>query len=82
MELELAGRQGQGGFRPSEARIRRIRVRASRWDALEPGRRVELLNQTFAALKARYPNITHSVVLEFDDERPDLSLRYASDLRG
>tara|TARA_Y100000588_G_scaffold383490_1_gene472929 strand:+ start:3129 stop:3260 length:132 start_codon:yes stop_codon:yes gene_type:complete len=43
---------------------------------------VELVNDTFDVLKRRYPGIENTVVLEFDDARPELQLKYALDLRS
>lgn len=82
VELEFEGEDRGEGFRASEARIRKIRVRSEAWDRLQPGEKVELLNDTFDVLKRRYPGIENTVVLEFDDARPELQLKYALDLRS
>lgn len=79
VEVELTGRGAScDEFETDEARIRKIRVRSSSRDGLGSDRKVRLLNDTFAVLKARYPGILETVVLEFDDNRPRLSLKYAA----
>ena len=82
VELELKGQGSGERFQASEARIRKIRVRSSAWDRLGPDKKVNLLNDTFEVLNRRYPGIKNTVVLEFDDARPGLELRYAMDLRS
>lgn len=82
VELELEGEGSDKRFHASEARIRKIRVRSSAWDRLRSDKKVELLNETFDVLNRRYPGIKNTVVLEFDDARPGLELRYALDLRS
>ncbi len=83
VEVELKGRQrGDAPFRPEEVRLRKIQIRSQTWDSLAPAKKVDLLNETFTFLKGRYPNIKHSVILKFDDGRPDLELKYASSLKG
>lgn len=79
VEVELTGTETDEaeGFEADAARIRKIRVRASKWDGMQPDSKVRLLNDTFAVLKARYPGILETVVLEFDDDRPRLALKYA-----
>lgn len=82
IELELEGQGSGERFQASKARIRKIRVRSSAWDRLRPDKKVDLLNETFDVLNRRYPGIKNTVVLEFDDARPGLELRYAMDLRS
>ena len=79
VQLELTGTGAQTAtVRPEQVQIRRIRIRSRQWDSLEPAMKVDLLNDTFSLLKGRYPGMLHSVVLEFDDGRPDLALKYGS----
>lgn len=79
VEIELTGRAtDQRAFETEEARIRKIRVKSAKWDNMLPARKVQLLNDTFYVLKQRYPNILETIVLEFDDDRPRLSLKYAA----
>lgn len=82
VEVELKGLEDQMVFQPDQARIRKIKIRSETWDSLKAGNKVDILNATFTILKQRYPNITRSVILEFDDGRPDLELRYAMGLKG
>jgi len=65
-------------FETGEARIRKIRVKSAKWDDMLPARKVQLLNDTFYVLKERYPRILETIVLEFDDDRPRLFLKYAT----
>ena len=79
VEVELTGKAtGEAEFEADAARIRKIRVRSSKWDVMRPDRKVQLLNDTFYVLRERYPSILETVVLEFDDNRPRLSLKYAA----
>ena len=79
VEVELTGTAAEAtGFAAEAARIRKIRVKASKWDVMEADHKVDLLNDTFDVLKGRYPGILETVVLEFDDNRPRLSLKYAA----
>ena len=79
VEIELTGRAtNETTFKTEEARIRKIRIKSAKWDAMLPARKVQLLNDTFYVLKERYPNILETIVLEFDDDRPRLSLKYAT----
>jgi len=79
VEVELTGKDsGASSFDAEAARIRKIKVKSSRWDGMLPENKVKLLNDTFAVLKDRYPTILETVVLEFDDDRPRLSLKYAA----
>jgi hypothetical protein len=79
VQLELTGTKAKtAALRPEQVQIRRIRIRSRQWDSLEPAMKVDLLNDTFSLLKGRYPGMLHSVVLEFDDGRPDLALKYGS----
>jgi hypothetical protein len=79
VEVELTGRAAAGReFEAGVARIRKIRVRSEKWDNLLPDHKVRLLNETFTVLKERYPVIMETMVLEFDDHRPMLSLKYAA----
>ena len=83
VEVALTGWEGESNrFRAEEAHIRKIKIRAYAWDRMNPEEKVRLLNETYLVLKQRYPNITNSVVLEFDDNRPDLALRYGRSLKG
>ena len=83
VQLELRGTHNStSGFRAREVQIRRISIRSRRWDGMDPERKVTLLNETFSLLKDRYPNIRHSVVLQFDDGRPDLELKYGGSATG
>ena len=83
VEVELTGLEEQARrFRLEEARIRKIKIRSDTWDQLGAANKVDVLNETFSVLKQRYPNITRSVILEFDDGRPDLELKYALALKG
>lgn len=77
VEVELTGTEEARGFEADAARIRKIKVRADVWDAMQADRKVTLLNDTFDILKERYPGILETMVLEFDDARPRLSLKYA-----
>ena len=45
---------------------------------MQPDRKVQLLKDTFYVLKERYPQVLETVVLEFDDNRPRLVLKYAA----
>jgi hypothetical protein len=79
VQVELTGSStGEHNFEASEARIRKIRVKAAKWDGMLPDHKVQLLNDTFYVLKERYPGILETIVLEFDDNRPRLSLKYAA----
>lgn len=79
----MAATAGQASrFQTHEARVRKIRVRSSAWDGLGPDRKVELLNQTYAVLKLKYPSLLNTVILEFDDARPALELRYSAATRS
>jgi hypothetical protein len=79
VEIELTGRAtNETTFKMEEARIRKIRIKSAKWDDMLPARKVQLLNDTFYVLKERYPNILETIVLEFDDDRPRLSLKYAT----
>ncbi len=78
VEVEMTGMRTKGvQFQADKTRIRKIRVKSSRWDGMTADRKVRLLNDTFDVLKERYPGILETVVLEFDDDRPRLSLKYA-----
>ena len=70
VEVELKGLEDQMVFQPDQARIRKIKIRSETWDSLKAGNKVDILNATFTILKQRYPNITRSVILQFDDGRP------------
>ena len=79
VEVELTGTATNASdFEAEAARIRKIKVKASRWDGMKSDTKVQLLNDTFSVLKDRYPSILETVVLEFDDNRPRLSLKYAA----
>ncbi len=79
VEIELTGRAtNETTFKTEKARIRKIRVKSAKWDDLLPARKAQLLNDTFYVLKERYPNILETIVLEFDDDRPRLSLKYST----
>ncbi|MCH2664769.1 hypothetical protein MK139_10550 [bacterium] len=78
VEVELTRLEEKTGFVAEAARIRKIRVRSSRWDDMQPDRKVQLLKDTFYVLKERYPQVLETVVLEFDDNRPRLVLKYAA----
>jgi len=79
VEVELTGRAAEGReFEADVARIRKIKIRSEKWDNLLPDHKVRLLNETFTVLKERYPAIIETMVLEFDDHRPILSLKYAA----
>lgn len=81
VDVELRGREAHQVLM-DQARIRRFRIRSRTWDHLDAQEKVEVLQETFNLLKREYPNITPLVVLEFDDGRPDLELKYATSLKG
>jgi hypothetical protein len=78
VEVELTGSSNKDDFEAEMARIRKIRVKSAKWDGMLADKKVKLLNDTFQVLKERYPAILKTVVLEFDDNRPNLSLKYAA----
>ena len=83
VEVELKGkRSADTGFLADEVQIRKIKVRARNWDRLPAVEKVNLLNDTFDELRIRYPALKHSVILEFDDHRPKLELKYRAGLAG
>ncbi len=59
-----------------------LKIRSDTWDNLQAAHKVQVLNETFNRLKQRYPQMMHSVVLEFDDGRPDLELKYGLRMNG
>jgi hypothetical protein len=77
VEVELTCSSNKDDFEAEMARIRKIRVKSAKWDGMLADKKVKLLNNTFQVLKERYPTIL-TVVLEFDDNRPNLSLKYAA----
>jgi hypothetical protein len=83
VEVEFKGKRSTSkGFLTDEVQIQKIRVRADTWDKLPSWEKVDLLNETFTTLKGKYPSIRHSVILEFDDDRPRLELKYGDTLKG
>jgi hypothetical protein len=83
VEVEFKGKRSTSqGFLTDEVQIQKIRVRADTWDKLPALEKVDLLNETFTTLKGKYPSIRHSVILEFDDDRPNLELKYGDTLKG
>ena len=82
LSVEVELKSDQETSKEQQAQIQKIKIRSKDWDRLAPYKKVELLNDTFTLLKRKYPNIRHSVILEFDDGRPDLELKYASSLNG
>ena len=83
VEVEIQGLESQKKrFLAESAQIRKLKIRARTWDDLQASHKVRVLNETFDRLKQRYPNMMHSVVLEFDDGRPDLALQYALKMNG
>ncbi len=83
VEVELKGqRSSDTEFFADEVQIRKIKVRARNWDRLPAAEKVDLLNDTFDELRLKYPAIKHSVILEFDDHRPRLELKYGAALAG
>ena len=83
VEVEVQGLENQKKrFLAKSAQIRKLKIRADTWDGLQASHKVRVLNETFDRLKQRYPKMMHSVVLEFDDGRPDLALRYALKMNG
>lgn len=51
-------------------------VKAQRWDTMGSGDKVQVLNNTFSFLKTRFPGLTRTVRLIFDDGRPNLDLKF------
>jgi len=83
VEVKVQGMESQKKrFRVESVQIRKLKIRANIWDDLQAVHKVRVLNETFDQLKQRYPKMLHSVVLEFDDGRPDLALRYALKMNG
>ncbi|MEE2753709.1 MAG: hypothetical protein VX910_06970 [Candidatus Latescibacterota bacterium] len=78
VEVELTGSSNKEDFEAEIARIRKIRVKSVKWDGLLARKKIKLLNDTFRVLKESYPVILSTVVIEFDDKRPNLSLKYAA----
>jgi hypothetical protein len=83
VEVEIQGVESQEQkFQAESAQIRKLKIRSNTWDDLQAAHKVQVLNETFNWLKQRYPQMMHSVVLEFDDGRPDLELKYALRMNG
>ena len=83
VEVEVQGVESQKHeFQAESAQIRKLKIRSDTWDNLQAAHKVQVLNETFNRLKQRYPQMMHSVVLEFDDGRPDLELKYALRMNG
>ena len=82
VEVEMNGAEDRSEQKAAQVQIQKIKIRSENWDRLRPDRKVKLLNETFYLLKGRYPGIDHSVVLEFDDGRPNLRLLYPALLQG
>lgn len=72
---KLIGEPGEDGLRRFRVKTIDIHVYSSVWDAMQPQKKVELLDATVLLLKRQYPRITPFINLKFDDERQDLNLK-------
>jgi hypothetical protein len=53
-----------------------FQVKGAKWDTMGGTDKVVVLNKTFSYLKKRFPYLTRTVRLIFDDGRPDLDLQF------
>ena len=53
-----------------------IMVKGEKWDSMGGTDKVVILNRTFSFLKKKFPYLTRTVRLIFDDGRPDLDLQF------
>lgn len=51
-------------------------VKGKKWDTMGGTDKIVILNKTFSFLKKRFPYLTRTVRLIFDDGRPDLDLKF------
>ena len=84
VEVELAGDRklvrelGEDGLCRLRVKTIDIHVYSGVWDAMQPQKKVDLLDTTVLLLKRQYPKVTPFINLKFDDERQDLNLKYES----
>ncbi len=53
-----------------------INVKGQKWDTMGSTDKVVIMNSTFSFLRKKFPYLTRTVRLIFDDGRPDLDLRF------
>lgn len=55
-------------------------VKSDPWDAMEPKDRVDLLNETFAFIKDRFPAMTKFLRLAYDDDRSPFDMKFGAEI--
>ena len=57
-----------------------ITVKSKPLDAMEPKDRVDLLNETFAFIKDRFPAMTKFLRLAYDDDRSPFDMKFGAEI--
>lgn len=66
---------GTGDFEITDVQRITIKMKSETWNSLPGREKVTILKKTFRFLKTQYP-LTETIELSFDDNRPNLPLRF------